>query len=323
MRALFKALLLALAMATAASAAAASWPAKPITLVVPYVPGGSTDLISRLMAAQLESALKAHIVVDNRPGATGTIALGMVSQAPPDGYTLVTATDVIAILPYAYRNLSFDPRTSFTPISRLSTQPLVLAVNASLPVKSIADFIALAKARPGQLSFGTSGIGTAQHLTGELIKKVAGIDMTHVPYKGGGQAIVELAGGQVPAAVLGSSTVIPQARAGKVRILAVTSLRRSVALPDVPTLAESGFEGIDVSQWIGLLGPAKLPADIVERVNSEAKKILAAPALQHRLETAGFEAAPSSPRELHRLIEDGMARWGKLIEERHLRLSNY
>ena len=229
----------ALAVLASASSHAQSWPTRPVRLVVPYVPGGATDLVSRIVAEQLTAKLGQQVVVDNRPGATGTIAFTGVAEAIPDGYTLITAADSLTLLPSAYKNLKFDPRTSFVPISLMSTQPLVLAVHAAVPAKSVKEFIALAKTK--SLSFGTSGTGTSQHLSGELIKNMTGIDMVHIPYKGGGQAIVDLSGGQVPAAVLGSSTVIPQTKTGRVRILAVTSKKRSAALPDIPTLDESGL----------------------------------------------------------------------------------
>jgi tripartite-type tricarboxylate transporter receptor subunit TctC len=311
---------IAIFVITAAAAQGAVWPDKSIRLVVPFFPGGATDLIARNMADGLGAALGKSIIVDNHPGATGTIALDMVAKAAPDGYTLVTVTDVITLLPLAYRRLSFDPRTSFAPVSLIATQPLVLAVNASLPVRTVKQFFALAKAKPGSLSFGTSGTGTAQHLSGELIKKLAGIDMTHVPYKGGGQAIIDLVGGQIPAAVLGSSTVIPHTRTGRVRILAVTSRQRSGVLADVPTLAESGLADFDVSQWSALLGPAGLPQDIVRRLNAEVAKILAMPSMREKLMSAGFEPAPSSPQQLQAIIEQGMERWDKLIKELQIKI---
>ena len=325
MREVWPQLLLPLAIlgAPTPAAAAATWPSDPITLVVPFAAGGALDVVSRLVATRLGSALGGRIVVDNRAGAGGTIGLSLASKARPDGYTLVTVSDVITILPYVYRDLTFNVQTSFTSIAMLTTQPLVLAVNTALPAKTVAEFIVLAKARPGALSFATSGIGTQQHLTGELIKMVAGINMTHVPYKGGGQAIVDLAGGQVPAAVLGSSTVIPQVRAGKVRILAVTSTRRSLALPDVPTLAESGLQGFDVSQWLALLGPANLPPSIVERLNAQIKAILESADFQKRLLELGFEAAPTSPQGLENQIRQGLDRWGRLIKDQHIKFDNY
>lgn len=300
---------------------AQSWqPVKPVRLVVPYVPGGATDLVSRAVADRLTTALGQQVVVDNRPGATGTIAFASVAKASPDGYTLITSADSITLLPFIFKNIAFDPRTSFTPIALMSTQPLVLAVHVSVQANTFKEFVALAKSKPGALTFGSSGTGTSQHLSGELIKKMTGIDMTHVPYKGGGQAIVELAGGQLPAAVLGSSTVIPQAKAGRVRILAVTSKKRSAALPDVPTLAESGLAGFDVFQWTAVLAPAKTPKAIIARLNADLVSVLKQPAVRERLESAGFEPQTGSPQEVEQLIRDGMARWGPLVKELKLQL---
>ena len=297
---------------------AQAWPTRPVRLVVPYVPGGATDLVSRIVAEQLTVKLGQQVVVDNRPGATGTIAFTGVAEAIPDGYTLITAADSLTLLNAAYKNLKFDPRTSFVPISLMSTQPLVLAVHAAVPAKNVKEFIALAKTR--SLSFGTSGTGTSQHLSGELIKKITGIDMTHIPYKGGGQAIVDLSGGQVPAAVLGSSTVIPQTKTGRVRILAVTSQKRSAALPDIPTLDESGLKGFDVYQWTAMLAPAKTPKAIVTRLNADVTQIIKEPVARDRLQGAGFDPQTSTPDYVAQLIRDGMARWGKLIDELKLDL---
>ncbi len=299
-------------------AAAQSWPSRPIRLVVPYVPGGATDLVSRIVGEQLTARLGQQVVVDNRPGATGTIAFTGVAAAAADGYTLVTTADSLTVVPFSYKNLKFDPRTSFSPISTMSTQPLVLAVHTSVPARSVKEFVALAKAK--SLSFATSGTGTSQHLSGELIKKMTGIDMVHIPYKGGGQAIVDLSGGQVPAAVLGSSTVIPQHKAGRVRILAVTSKKRSAVLHDIPTLDESGLAGFDVYQWTAMLAPAKTPKAVITRLNTEINSILKQAAARDKLQAAGFEAEPSSPEAVSKLISDGMARWGKLIEELKLDL---
>jgi len=294
---------------------AQTWPAKPLRLVVPYVPGGATDLVSRTVSERLTVTLGQQVVVDNRPGATGTIAFDSVAKSSADGYTLITAADSLTLLPSVFKNITFDPRTSFAPIALMCTQPLVLAVHISIPAATVKEFIALAKAKPGSLSFASSGIGTSQHLSGELIKKMTGIDMQHVGYKGGGQAIIDLSGGQIPAAVLGSSTVIPQVKAGRVRILAVTSKKRSLALPDVPTLAESGLAGFDVFQWTAMLAPAKTPKNIIAKLNAEVVGVLQQPAVRERLAVAGFEAQAGSPAEVETLIRDGMAQWGKLIRE--------
>jgi tripartite-type tricarboxylate transporter receptor subunit TctC len=297
------------------TANAQNWPTKPVRLVVPYVPGGATDLVSRTVAERLTGVFGQQVVVDNRPGATGTIAFDGVAKSTPDGYTLITAADSLTLLPSVFKNITFDPRTSFAPIALMSTQPLVLAVHVSTPATTVKEFIALAKAKPGTLSFASSGIGTSQHLTGELIKKVTGIDMQHVGYKGGGQAIIDLSGGQIPAAVLGSSTVIPQMKAGRVRILAVTSKARSAALPNVPTLAESGVAGIDVYQWTAMLAPAKTPKNLIAKLNADVVGVLQQPAVRERLAVAGFEAQAGSPAEVEALIRDGMAQWSKLIKE--------
>lgn len=300
------------------SAYTQSYPSRPIRLVVPVVPGGAVDIVSRVVAERLTAALGQQVVVDNRPGGDGTIALDAVAKASADGYTLVAVTDFITVLPSLNRKLTFDPQTSFSPIILMATQPRVLAVHASVPAANFKEFVALAKAKPGTLSYAS---GTPAHLlTGELIKKLAGIDMIHVPYKGGAQAVVDLIGGQVPAAVLGLSPVLPQARAGKVRILAVTSGARSAIVPNVPTLAESGLSGFDVYEWIILLAPAKTPKEIITRLNGEVTKILMQPAVRERLEAASLEAKTGSPKEAEILIRDGQARWGKLIRELGLKL---
>jgi tripartite-type tricarboxylate transporter receptor subunit TctC len=302
-------------LATAEHSHAENWPVRPVRWVVPYVPAGATDLVSRTVAERLTGALGQQVVVDNRPGATGTIAFEQVARTTPDGYTLITAADTITLLPVMFPKITFDPRTSFTPVALMSTQPLVLAVHASIPVQNFKEFIAYAKAKPGTLTFGSSGTGTSQHLSGELVKKMTGIDMQHVPYKGGGQAIIALSGGQVPAAVLGSSTVIPQHKAGRVRILAVTSKKRSAALPDIPTLAEMGLTGFDVYQWTSMLAPAKTPNAIINRLHREVVEILKQPATRAKLETAGFEPQTGSPQEVAALIREGMDRWTKLVIE--------
>jgi tripartite-type tricarboxylate transporter receptor subunit TctC len=291
------------------------YPARPVRVIAPMAPGGAADLIARSIAERLGASLGQQFVVDNRPGAAGTIGLETLSRAAPDGYTLGSGSETMTVLPFTQKGVAWDPRTSFAPISLVSTQPLVLAVHASVPATSVAELVAYARARPGRLVFGSSGHGHSQHLTGEMIKRTAGFDMTHVPYKGGGAAIVDLVGGQIPAAVLGSSSVIPYHRSGKVRILAVTAAKRSSVLPDVPTLAEVGVKGIDVSQTLGIYGPAKLPTPLVTRLNAEVARALASPAVRERLESAGFDATPSTPQELGEQVRANFERWGRLIAE--------
>ena len=300
------------------SAYTQSYPSRPIRLVVPTVPGGAVDIVARVVGERLTGALGQQVIVDNRPGGDGTIGLDAVAKAGADGHTLAVTSDSITVLPFLYRKLPFDPQASFSPIILTATQPRVLAVHASVPAANVKEFIALAKAKPGTLSYAS---GSAAHrLTAELLKQMAGIDLIHVPYKGGAQAVVDLMGGQVPAAVVGLSPVLPQARAGKVRILAVTSGARSAFVPNVPTLAESGLSGFDVYEWIILLAPAKTPKEIITRLNAEAARILAQPAVRERLEAASLEAKTSSPKDAEVLIRDGQALWSKLIRELGLKL---
>jgi len=305
----------------AAQAVEAPWPARTVRLLVPSVPGGVNDLVSRLVAERLSSALGQTILVDNRPGAGGSVAFEILSKSIPDGYTLGTTADSLTIFPVAYRKLGFDPVKDLAPITLVATQPFVLAVSAQVPAANVQALFALARAKPGTLSYGTPGMGTSAHFTAELLKSLAKIDLVHVPYKGGGAAIADLVGGQIPVAMLGASTVIPQARAGKVRILAVSTARRSGVLPDVPTLAESGVPGFDMAQWVGVLGPAGLPQPIVTRLNGEIAKILALPSVRERLEMSGFEPSPGTPEALGLRIREGIERWRKLAKEMRLELN--
>ena len=304
-----------------AHAADAPWPSRTIRLLVPSVPGGVNDLVSRLIAERLSSVLGQTILVDNRPGAGGSVAFEILSKSIPDGYTLGTTADSLTIFPVAYRKLGFDPVKDLAPITLVATQPFVLAVSAQVPAANVQALFALARAKPGTLSYGTPGTGTSAHFTAELLKSLVKVDIVHVPYKGGGAAIADLVGGQIPVAMLGSSTVIPQARAGKVRILAVSTARRSSVLPDVPTLAESGVPGFDMSQWVGMLGPANLPRPIVMRLNGEIAKILASPSVRERLEMSGFEPSPGTPEALGQRIGEGIERWRKLAKEMKLELN--
>ena len=244
---------LVIGLAAIPMAYAQDWqPTRAVRWVVPYVPGGATDLVTRAVTEPVTAALGQQFVVDNRGGASGTIAFDLVARAAPDGYTITTAADSITILPFAFRKLSFDPRSSFAPITNMTMQPMSIAVPASSSAKSIGDLIEQSKHRPGGLSYGTSGVGTSQHLCGELLKKVTGIDMTHVAYKGSGQTMIDLVSGQLQLALVGTSTVIQHHRAGRARIIATTAMKRVPALPNVPTLAESGLPQFDIYHWIGL-----------------------------------------------------------------------
>ncbi len=304
---------------SAASAAQApdAWPTKPIRVVIPVPPGGGIDLVARIVTTRLGAALGQQVIVDNRPGARAVIGAEIVSKAAPDGHTLLVVSDLLTIMPFVERTLAFDVRTSFAPVSLLVTQPLVLAVHPSVPAQSVKEFIALAKAKSGGLAFGTGALG--HYLAGEYLEKVVGFDMIHVPYKGGPAAVTDLVGGQVPAALTGQSPMIPYARSGRIRALAVTSKVRSEALPDVPTLAEAGVAGIDLFEWIFMLAPANTPNKIISRLNAELAKVLTAPEIKEKLGAGGFQPAPSTPPQLDAMIREALERWGKLIPELNLK----
>ena len=297
----------------ASSALAQTYPARPVRLVVPVTAGGAVDLVSRTVAERLTNAFGKQFIVDNRPGAMSSIGAEVVAKAPPDGHTLLASSDSLALLPSLYPKLGFDIEKSFAPIVLMTTQPLALGVHASVPAKNVQELAALSKAKPGTLSYASSS--TLQNMTGELIKRQAGIDMVHLGYKGGGAAIIDLVGGQIPAAVLGSSQMITHSRAGRIRVLAVTSANRSQALPDVPTLNESGLKGFDVYQWIILLAPANTPPDIVARLNAEVSKALKEPVVRDRLQAAGFEARGGTASEVKTLLHRERTRWSQLVKE--------
>ena len=288
-----------------------SWPSRPIRVVVPFVAGGGVDSAARITTSRLSSSLGQQVIIDNRPGGRAVIGVETVAKASPDGYTLLVVSESITIMPFVENKLPFDVRRSFAPITLLATQPLVLAVHPSLPAASLKEFISLATAKPGFISYGSGGFG--QYLMGELLKKVAGFDMRHIPYKGGAQAVTDLVGGQLQAAVLGQSVMVNFARSGKVRILAVTTKNRSSVLPDVPTLLESGVTGVDVYQWIFMLAPAGTPRDVIARLNTELGKSLASQDIKEKLQSAGYDAAPGTPQQLAEMIKEALERWTKLI----------
>lgn len=297
-----------------AGAAAQAYPVRPIRLIVPQSAGGSTDLVARPLARQLSEALGQPVVVENRPGAGSVIGTDLVSKAAPDGYTLLAVAASFTISPSLYKQLPFDPVRDFAPVTLLSAFPNVLVVKASLPVHSVRELIALARSRPGQLNYGSSGIGTGTHLSMELFKHLAGIEMVHVAYKGGAPAVNALLAGEVQVNLATISTALPQIRAGKLRALAVTSRERSAAMPEVPTIAESGVPGFDYSSWIGLLAPAKTPQSVIARLGAEAAKAIRTPEIKAILALEGAEPVGDSPGEFAAIIQTEIARWKKLVE---------
>jgi tripartite-type tricarboxylate transporter receptor subunit TctC len=292
-----------------------SWPAKPVRFVVPFPPGGSTDVAARSVADRLSAALGQPVIVDNRAGANGAIGTAEVARAAPDGYTILFAADPVTTLQLVVKDLPFDVLRDFAPVTQVTTQPIALAVHPSVPAQTVRELIAYAKANPGKLSFCHSGTGSGQHLSGELFKKLAGIDMVHVPYKGGGPAVQDLVAGQVPVGVLGSTPLIPHHKAGRVRILAFTSLERFPVLPEVPTLHESGLTGFETAQWLGLLAPRGTRGEVIQKLHLETAKVLALPEVRQRLAQAALQPVASSPDAFAAVIRADIERWGKLARE--------
>ncbi|TMQ47645.1 MAG: tripartite tricarboxylate transporter substrate binding protein [Candidatus Eisenbacteria bacterium] len=301
---------IAAAIAAAALAHAQSYPARVVKIVSPFVPGGPGDLLPRAVAAGLSPLLGQPVIVENRPGAATIIAMQAVAKSPPDGYTLIFTSVSSFINLSAYKSLPYDPVGDFAPIALCFTTPLYLVVHPSLPANSVAELIALAKSRPSKLTFASGGTGTTAHLAGELFKSLAGVDMRHVPYKSAGPAMMDVMAAHVD--LMFGSAGLSEARAGKVRVLAVTSARRSAAAPELPTVQESGLPGFDATLWFGILAPAKTPAAIVARLSGDIGRVLAQAELRERFNTV--DVTPSTPEEFAELIRREIPRWRKVFE---------
>ncbi|MCC7081744.1 MAG: tripartite tricarboxylate transporter substrate binding protein [Burkholderiales bacterium] len=312
-------IVVAAVLAPAAGARAASYPTKPIRLIVPFAPGGSNDIMARIAAQKFTTSLGQQVIVDNRPGASGIVGTELASYAPPDGYTLLMMSLTFTVNPSLYRRLPYDTVKSFTPISLIATAPLMLVVNPSLPVKSVKDLIDYAKAHPGTLNFGSGGRGTTPHLAGEMLKAMAGIAMTHVPYKGGGPALADLVGGQIQLMLENIPSTLPFAKAGKLRALAVSGKKRSALVPELPTLDESGLKGYEIVGWNGLFFPARTPSAIVNTIHSHTVKMLAQPDVKERLATLGAEAVGNSPAEFAAFIRAEIAKWARIVKQAGLK----
>ena len=302
-------------LAFAAGAQAQTWPSKAVRFIVPFPPGGSTDVAARTVADKLTRALGAPVLVENRAGGGGAIGTVEAARAAPDGHTLLFAADPVITLHLVVKNVQFDMQRDFIAVTQVTTQPIAVAVHSSLPVKDVQELIAYAKANPGKLSFAHSGTGSGQHMSGELLKKMAGIDMVHVPYKGGGPAVQDLVGGQVPVGVLGSTPLIPHHKAGRIRIIAFTSKERFPPMPEIPTLHESGLAGFDTTQWLGILAPKGTPAEIVDRVYAETRKALELQDVKERLAQAALQPVGNSPKEFEALIRADLERWTAVAKE--------
>lgn len=291
------------------------YPTRPIRLLVPYPPGGGTDIIARIVGQKLTENVGQQIIVDNRGGAGGTIGTDIVAKSAPDGYTILMAPTSHAINPSIYRRLPYDTLKDFTPVTLAASATIVLAVHPSIPVRSVKDLIALAKSKPGQLNFGSAGNGTVFHLTAELFKRQAGVDMVHVPFKGGGPTIANLVGGQVSLAFETMLALSPHIKADRVRSLAVTSARRSSVMPELPTVAELGFRDIIAENWYGFYAPARTPKNIVARLNTEIVKILRTQEIKERFQGQGTEVVGSAPEELADYLQKEMRKWSKTAKE--------
>ncbi|HEY7788853.1 MAG TPA: tripartite tricarboxylate transporter substrate binding protein [Casimicrobiaceae bacterium] len=294
---------------------AASYPAKPIRLVVPFPAGGTTDILARAVAQKLSEAWGQQVIVDNRPGAGGNIGSDLVAKSAPDGYTLLMGTvGTHAINPSLYAKMPYDHVKDFAPVILVAGVPNVLVVNPSLPVHSVQELIAYAKANPGKLNFASSGNGTSIHLSGELFKTMTGVQMTHIPYKGSAPALTDLVGGQVQLMFDNLPSSLPFIKAGRLRALAVTSGTRAAALPDLPTLAESGLAGFEASSWFGVLAPAGTPRDIVAKLNGAIATWLASPEAREKLSSQGAIAAGGTPDAFARHIAAETVKWAKVVK---------
>jgi tripartite-type tricarboxylate transporter receptor subunit TctC len=306
----------ALAFAPTSLPAQAPYPNRPIQLVVPVPPGGAADFIARTVGAKLAEALGQPVVINNRGGAGGTIASAGVAKADPDGYTLLlNSITTHGIGPHLYTGLPYDPERDFSPIILLAGLPLIMTVNASMPAKSVKDVVELAKTQPGQFAFASSGNGGAPHLAGELFKKVTGTSLLHVPYRGSGPAVVDLIAGRTAIMFDAAPSLLPFITAGKLRPLAAASAQRHRLLPELPTFAELGYSGMDISLWYGVAAPARTPEPVVKRLNSELAKILEMPDIRESFAKQGADPAGGSPEQFDAFIRGESARWRDVVKQ--------
>ncbi|MBC7780140.1 MAG: tripartite tricarboxylate transporter substrate binding protein [Proteobacteria bacterium] len=296
------------------------WPAKPIRLVVPQSAGGSTDLVARPLAQFLSAALNQNVLVDNRPGAGSVVGSEIVARSAPDGYTLLAVASSFSATPALQPKLSFDSERDFAPISMVSLLPGLLVVHPSLPVKSVQELIALAKSKPGRLNYSSSGLATGTHMSMELFQHLTGIQMVHVPYKGGAPSVQALISNEVQVTMATMSTALPHVRSGRLRALGVTTAKRSSAIPEVAPIAESGVPGFDHSSWVGLLAPAKTPAPVIARLNAEVVKVATSVEMKALLAAEGSEPVGSSSAEFATLIRTEVARWKKVVKSAGIRI---
>lgn len=293
---------------------AQSYPVKPVRIVVPYAPGGGVDIVARAVGQELTKRLGQTILVENRTGAGGNVGSDAVAKAAPDGYTLLMASPANTINPSLYTKMPYDPMRDLVPIALIGSVPTVLIANRSLPVQNVKQLVALAKSQPGAVIYGSGGSGTTEHLAGEMFKSAAGVDMLHVPYKGGAQVMTDLLGGQIALTFVNQLGALPHINAGKVKALAVASVERSAALPQVPTFAESGYPEFRISVWWGIMGPAGMPKELVTQLNREIVAALASPEMKERLQTLSARPIGGTPEQFTKFFADETARWARVVK---------
>lgn len=295
-------------------AAAQDYPTKPVRVIIPFPPGAINDTVGRLIATELTNRLGKQFIVDNRAGAGGVVGTELAANAPKDGYTLLVVSLVNTVNPWLYK-LNYEPIKSFAPIAFVASSPNILVVNPQVPAKTLAEFIALAKKQPGKVQYASGGVGSFMHLGGELFKLSAGVNLLHVPFRGGGPAMTDVMGGHTNAAFATIPTATPQVKSGKVRALAVGASKRQAALPDVPTADEAGLPGYHVSNWVGLVAPVGIPSAIVDKLNKEIAAIMESPEMQKQLENQGLEFISMTPAEFGTFMEKELAQWGRVVKE--------
>jgi tripartite-type tricarboxylate transporter receptor subunit TctC len=318
-RSMLRSLVAAMMVCASMQALAQSYPSRPIRMIVPFTPGGSTDIYARTLSPKFADALGQQVVVDNRAGAGGALGADLASKAPPDGYTLwIGQTANLAIGPSLRKKSPYDPVRDFAPITMVQRASSVLVVSAGSPIRSIKDLIAVAKKTPGGATYGSAGVGTTGHINGYLVGKVAGVDLLHVPYKGASPAMLDLQAGRIMLMATSIGSSVGMIKQGKIRAIATTGAKRAAALPEVPTAAEQGLTGYDVSSWHAILAPAKTPAPIVARLNKELVGILRMPETQEKLSSEGGEVMPTTPDEAAAFIRAELVKWGKLLKDANI-----
>ncbi len=312
------ALLVSAVLALPGIAAAQAFPTKPIRIVVTYPPGGGADLMARLVAPKMSEVLGQPVVVENKPGASGQIGALDVARSAPDGYTLMLDASSFAVNPSLYSKLPYDPAKAFTPVAVVALFPNVLVVNPSFPAKDVKSLIAMAKAQPGKIAFASSGNGSAQHLSGELFKQQAHVDMTHIPYKGGGPALNDVIGGQVPLYFANMASGLPFVKAGKLRALGITASKRSAALPDVPTIAEEGLPGYEVYEWNAIFAPAGTPPQVIAKIAESIRHAVESQVVRERVASLGGEIPVSGPAQAAKFVQEQTELWGRVVRDAHI-----